>query len=84
MRRHHFFVLSHPTTPPPIRLQAACTLDNILAIVPRHLVAAPSDLQAAVQHHVLDVLAQQIMLSGLTSSGHGLRRLGLETPHQIL
>jgi hypothetical protein len=82
---HLLFVLRHPATPPSIRLQAARTLDDILAIVPRHLAAAPSDLQATVQRHVLDVLAQQIMLGGLASSASmELRRLGLETLHQIL
>jgi hypothetical protein len=59
---HLFFDLRHPAAPSPIRLQAARTLHDILAIVPRHPMAAPSDLQATVQRHVLDVLAQQIML----------------------
>ena len=82
---HLLFILRHPATPPPIRLQAARTLDDILAIVPRHLAAAPSDLQATVQRRVLDVLAQQIMLGGLASNASmELRRLGLETLHQIL
>ena len=54
-------------------------------IVPRHLAAAPSELQAAMQRRVLDVLAQQIMLGGAASSTNmELRRLGLETLHQIL
>lgn len=82
---HLLFVLRHPAAPQPIRLQAARTLNDILAIVPRHLAAAPSDLQATVQRRVLDVLAQQIMLGGIASSaGMELRRLGLETLHQIL
>ena len=82
---HLLFVLRHPAAPQPIRLQAARTLDDILAIVPRHLAAAPSDLQATVQRRVLDVLAQQIMLGGIASSASmDLRRLGLETLHQIL
>ena len=55
---HLIFVLRHPAAPQPIRLQAARTLDDILVIIPRHLSAAPSDLQAAVQRRVLDVLAQ--------------------------
>jgi hypothetical protein len=82
---HLLFVLRHPAAPQPIRVQAARTLDDILAIVPRHLAAAPSDLQAAVQRRVLDVLAQQVMLDGTASStSMELRRLGLETLHQIL
>jgi len=60
-------------------------LDDILVIVLRNLTAAPSEFQAAVQRHVLDVLAQQIMLSGTASSMNmELRRVGLETLHQIL
>jgi hypothetical protein len=82
---HLLFVLHHPAAPPPIRLQAGRTLDDILAIVPRHLLAAPSDLHATVQRRVLDVLAQQIMLGELASgSSMELRRLGLKTLHQIL
>lgn len=82
---HLIFVLRHPAAPQPIRLQAARTLDDILVIIPRHLTAAPSDLQAAVQRRVLDVLAQQVMLSGASSvTSMDLRRLGLETLHQIL
>jgi hypothetical protein len=53
----HLFVLRHPAAPPPIRLQAARTLNDILATVPRYLMAAPSYLQATVQRRVLDVLA---------------------------
>jgi hypothetical protein len=53
---HLLFV---PAMPASIRLQAARTLDDMLAIVPGHLMAAPSDLQATVQRRVLDdVLAQ--------------------------
>jgi hypothetical protein len=82
---HLIFVLRQPATPQPIRLQAARIIDDILVIVPRHLAAAPSELQAAVQRRVLDVLAQQIMLGGAASSTNmELRRLGLETLHQIL
>jgi hypothetical protein len=51
------FVLRHPATPPSIRLQVARTVDDILAIVPCHLVAAPGDLQATLQRRVVDVLA---------------------------
>ena len=45
----------------------------------------PGDLQAAVQPRVLDVLAQQILLSGTASSTNmELGRLGLQTVHHIL
>jgi hypothetical protein len=69
MGRHHshlLFILGHPAVPPPIRPQAARTLDDV-----RVLVIVPGDLWqlifATVQHRVLDVLAQQIMLCGLAS-----------------
>lgn len=52
----------------PIRVQAAHTLDDTLVIVPRHLAAAPSDLQVAVQRCVLDVFMQHIMLNSTASS----------------
>ncbi|KAH9955055.1 hypothetical protein BC827DRAFT_1262095 [Russula dissimulans] len=83
---HLLFILRHPVAPQPIRLQAARTLDDILAIVPRHLSSAPSDVQVAVQRRMLDVLSQQIMLSGTTSSSTAmeLRPFGLEALHQIL
>jgi hypothetical protein len=51
-------------------LQAARALNDIqgLVIIPHHLTAATSDLRAAVQRHILDVLVQQIMLSDTASS----------------
>src|SRR6266702_3674961 len=84
---HLLFVLRNPAAPQPIRLQAARTLDDVLAIVPRHVAAVPSDLQADVQRRVLDVLAQQIVLDSsppgsASSTSMELRRMGLETPHQ--
>jgi hypothetical protein len=86
---HLLFILRNPTAPQPIRLQAARTLDDVLAIVPRHVATAPSNLQAAVQRRVLDVLAQQIVLDSsppgaASSTSMELRRMGLETLHQIL
>ncbi len=86
---HLLFVLRNPAAPQPIRLQAARTLDDVLAIVPRHVAAVPSDLQADVQRRVLDVLAQQIVLDSsppgsASSTSMELRRMGLETLHQIL
>ena len=47
---HH---ITPPLRPLPIRIQAARTLDDIFAIVPRHLMAAPIDLQATVRRRVL-------------------------------
>ena len=87
---HLLFVLRHPAAPRHIRLQAAHTLDDILAIVPRDLMGAPSDPQATVQRRVLDFLAQQIILDRLASrASMELRRLvtllvGWETIFEVL
>ena len=86
---HLLFIIRNPAAPQPIRLQAARTLDDVLAIVPRHVATVPSDLQAAVQRRVLDVLAQQIVLDSsppgaASSTSMELRRIGLETLHHIL
>jgi hypothetical protein len=84
---HFLFVLRHPAAQPPIRLQAARTLDYIFAIVPRYaLWQLQTDIQEAVQRRVPDVvLSQQIMLGELAlSTIVEPRRLGLETLHQIL
>ena len=59
---HLLFVLHHPAALPSVRLHAARALDDILAITQRHLVAGPGDLEATVQHRVLDVQAQWIIL----------------------
>ncbi len=59
MRRHHPTPFRcHPAAPQPIRLRAACTLDDMLAIVPCHLATDPGDLQVTVQRRVLNVLPQ--------------------------
>ncbi|GLB42717.1 putative C-terminal region of Mon2 protein [Lyophyllum shimeji] len=84
----HLLSVIHTTyAPHSIRIQAASVLDEILVIVPRN-VTTTSDLQAQVQRRVLDVLAQQVIpdpsaLAGTTTSVE-LRRMGLETLHQIL
>ena len=63
---------------PPIRIQAARTLD-IFAIVPLHLMAAPINLQASVQRRVLGttdhVLWTRIELRRLGLEGRSLSRL---------
>ncbi|KAI0048499.1 hypothetical protein FA95DRAFT_1517415 [Auriscalpium vulgare] len=81
---HLLFVIRLSNAPQSIRLQAAHTLDEILIVVPRNLTTA-GEQQAVVQRRVLDVLAQQIMLDPPSSSASvELRRMGLETLHQIL
>lgn len=63
-------------------------LDEVLVIVPRNLTTT-GDLRSQVQRRVLDVLAQQVVPDTLasvanTSTTVELRRMGLETLHQIL
>ncbi|KAG1719544.1 uncharacterized protein EDB91DRAFT_1240566 [Suillus paluster] len=73
--------------PESIRVQAARVLDEILIVVPRNL-SSTGDLQAKVQRRVLDVLFKQIVPASsdvpATSTNIELRRMGLETLHQIL
>ncbi|PPQ71802.1 hypothetical protein CVT26_007726 [Gymnopilus dilepis] len=86
---HLLMVLKLPFAPQPIRIQAAQVLDEILLIVPRNL-SSTGELQAQVQRRVIDVLAQQVIpdpstpLHQQTSTTVELRRMGLETLHQIL
>lgn len=76
--------------PQGIRVQAARVLDEILQVIPRNLPTNNPELQAEVQKRVLEVLSQQITpdletgYSGDTTTGVELRRMGLETLHQIL
>ena len=83
---HLLSVLKHPAAPATIRIQAARILDEILTVVPRNI-STSGDLQPKVQRRVLDVLSQQIILgSGVVGSSTNteLRKMGLETLHQIL
>ncbi|KAJ4490805.1 hypothetical protein J3R30DRAFT_3752338 [Lentinula aciculospora] len=92
MTTHLLSVIRLPTAPPPIRIQAARVLDDTLITVPRNLGTAV-ELQAQVQQRVLEVLSHQVMpdytfLPGIATSTVGttveLRRMGLETLHEIL
>lgn len=76
---HLLAVIRHPQAPQAIRLQAARILDEILVIVPRNLSTA-RDLQGQIQSRVLNVLSQQVSVGTLVD----VRRMGLETLHQIL
>jgi hypothetical protein len=85
---HLLSIIRLATAPQPIRVQAARILDEILVIVPRNL-STTGDLQAKVQRRVLDVLAQQVIPDSFigtigNSTGAELRRMGLDTLHQIL
>lgn len=88
MTSHLLHVIRLPFAPQGIRIQAARVLDDILVIVPRNI-ANTGELQAQVQRRVLDVLSQQVMpdysLPATNSSTSvELRRMGLETLHQIV
>ncbi|KAF7290808.1 Protein MON2 [Mycena indigotica] len=85
---HLLSIICSTHAPQPIRVQAARVLDDILVIVPRNL-SSTGDLQAQVQKRVLDVLAQQIVMDysipgASSNAGVELRKMGLETLHQIL
>ncbi|KAI0773083.1 hypothetical protein BD413DRAFT_603507 [Trametes elegans] len=82
---HLLSVVRHPHAPPTIRTQAARVLDDILVVVPRNI-STTGELQPIVQRRVLDVLAQQVIPDSAVSSSTTveIRRMGLETLHQIL
>ncbi|KAH9475059.1 Protein MON2-like protein [Psilocybe cubensis] len=86
---HLLMVIGLPFAPQSIRIQAARVLDEILLVIPRNL-SSTGELQAEVQRRVLDVLAQQIIpdsnvpLNQQTTTSVEIRRMGLETLHQIL
>ncbi|KAG1726836.1 hypothetical protein EDB19DRAFT_1897612 [Suillus lakei] len=84
---HLLWVMGLSSAPQSIRVQAARVLDEILTVVPRNL-SSTGDLQAKVQRRVLDVLFKQIVPTSsdvpATSTNIELRRMGLETLHQIL
>lgn len=82
---HLLAVIKHTTAPASIRIQAAKTLDEILIVVPRNLTTT-GELQPKVQRRVLDVLSQQVIgeTGAVSNTSVELRRMGLETLHQIL
>ncbi|KIY49646.1 hypothetical protein FISHEDRAFT_40768 [Fistulina hepatica ATCC 64428] len=85
---HLLAILRLSTAPQSIRVQAAQVLDNILVRVPRNITST-GNLQAKVQSRVLDVLSHQVIMEPVASSSQTstiveLRRMGLETLHQIL
>ncbi|KIJ91398.1 hypothetical protein K443DRAFT_115078 [Laccaria amethystina LaAM-08-1] len=85
---HLLLIIRLPFAPQAIRVQAARVLDEILLIVPRNL-SSTGDMQGPVQRRVLEVLSQQVipdaaLSSHDTSTSVELRRMGMETLHQIL
>ena len=88
MTTHLLSVIRLSSAPQAIRVQASRVLNEILLVVPRNLTGT-GDLQAQVQRRVLDVLAQQVVPETSVSAASSntsieLRRMGLETLHQIL
>ncbi|KAJ8092074.1 Endocytosis and vacuole integrity protein [Marasmius tenuissimus] len=80
---HLLSMINLTKAPQPIRVQAAEVLDEILVVVPRNL-SNTGERQAEVQKLVLDVLAKQVVPEQHIGSSVELRRMGLETLHQIL
>lgn len=86
---HLLMIIRLPFAPQAIRIQAAKVLDEILLVVPRNL-SSTSELQVDVQRRVINVLAEQVVPDSMlplhqqTSTSVELRRMGLETLHQIL
>ncbi|KAH7907589.1 hypothetical protein BJ138DRAFT_1137471 [Hygrophoropsis aurantiaca] len=84
---HLLSIISLPSAPQPIRVQAARILDEILVVVPRNI-SSTGELQSKVQRRVLGALSKQIVptvdLAPTSSTSVELRRMGLETLHQIL
>ncbi|KAI0073983.1 hypothetical protein K474DRAFT_1774330 [Panus rudis PR-1116 ss-1] len=83
---HLLSVIKHASAPSSIRLQAARVLDDILIVVPRN-VSTSGELQPKVQRRVLDVLSKQVVPEAAdvgSSTDVELRKMGLETLHQIL
>ncbi len=83
---HLLAIIRLPFAPQAIRIQAARVLDDILETVPRNL-GSTGDIKEDVQKRVLDVLRQQVMPDPQvisTSTSVELRKMGLETLHEIL
>ncbi|CAL1702898.1 unnamed protein product [Somion occarium] len=83
---HLLSVIKYISAPSTIRVQAARVLDDVLIVVPRNL-STTGELQPKVQRRVLDVLAQQVIPDNnipASPTDVELRRMGLETLHQIL
>ncbi|KAL5513923.1 hypothetical protein ACEPAG_2684 [Sanghuangporus baumii] len=83
---HLLAVLRNRVAPHPIRLQAARTLDDVLLIVPRNI-GSSEERKKSVQRLMLEVLAEQVSpdpITGNNTTVVEIRKMGLETLHQIL
>lgn len=85
---HLLAILLNPIAPSAIRLQAARTLDDILVVVPRNVTSMSPESRAPVQQRVLDALSKQVVYGSdspvSNSTAIDIRKMGLETLHQIL
>lgn len=81
---HLITVLRHPLAPSSVRLQAAQNLDNFLVLIPRSIGSLSKTLIEEVQRRALSVLASQVLTEGGAPTVIDIRRMGLETLHQIL
>ncbi|KAG1722509.1 hypothetical protein EDB19DRAFT_1916622 [Suillus lakei] len=84
---HVLWIMGLSSAPQSIRVQAAHALNKILIVVPRNL-SSTGDLQPKVQCCIFDLLFKQIVPTSsdvpATGTNIKLRRMGLETLHQIL
>ena len=83
---HLVSVLRNSYAPHPLRLQAARTLDDVLLIVPRNT-GSSEERRKIIQSLLLDVLSEQVKpdtIQGNSVTVVEIRKMGLETLHQIL
>lgn len=83
---HLVAVVRNRVAPHALRLQAARTLDDILLIVPRNI-GSSEERRRSVQQLMFDVLSEQVAPdyhAGNTITVVEIRKMGLETLHQIL
>ncbi|CAG7850918.1 SubName: Full=Related to MON2-Peripheral membrane protein with a role in endocytosis and vacuole integrity {ECO:0000313/EMBL:CCA72019.1} [Serendipita indica DSM 11827] len=81
---HLMTILRHPLAPASLRIQAAQNLDGVLVVIPRALQNLDKETIKTVQQRTLTVLASQVTTEGGSSTVVDIRRMGLETLHQIL
>lgn len=83
---HLLSVIRTSLAPGSIRLQAAEVLDEILVAGPKNITTTGEN-QAKIQLRILEVLSQQVIFEVNSTAGAvatDIRRLGLETLHNIL
>ncbi|KAG9054789.1 hypothetical protein FS842_004111 [Serendipita sp. 407] len=81
---HLVTILRHHLAPSSLRLQASQNLDNVLVVIPKALTGLEPEHIKQVQQRTLDVLALQVLTEGGSPTVADIRRMGLETLHQIL